>query len=203
MIIYACSTNRSKLNEFALAACESGLSNLSIKPLPALVGIAPPEENGVTFEENAVLKAVYYSRFTSEVVLADDSGIEVDALRGAPGVYSARYAGPEATDAANNELLLRNLHNARSRTGRFVCVLALAQAGQMLTVCRGKVEGEILTEARGSNGFGYDPLFFYPPFGRSFAEVSAREKWSVSHRGNAVRALLERLPHLFAGFEKN
>lgn len=197
MLIYACSTNRGKLEEFALAARESGVPNLSIEPLPGLLELTPPEEDGLTFEQNASLKARYYSQFTPEIVLADDSGIEVDALDGAPGVYSARYAGPDATDRANNDLLLRNLGDSENRAGRFVCVIALAQSGRTLTLCRGTVEGEILAAPRGDNGFGYDPLFFYPPLDRSFAELSTREKWSVSHRGNALRLLFTQLPHLF------
>lgn len=196
MFIYACSTNRGKLNEFALAAHESHLPDLSIQPLPALAEITPPEENGSTFEENASIKALYYSRFTTGIVLADDSGIEVDTLSGAPGIHSARYAGAGASDGANNSLLLSNLLTADNRTGRFVCVIALAQSGKLLAISRGEVEGQILTKPRGNNGFGYDPLFFYPPFGRSFAELSPTEKWSVSHRGNALRTLFLRLPGL-------
>jgi XTP/dITP diphosphohydrolase len=196
MFIYACSTNRGKLEEFALAARESDLTELSIQPLPVLADVPPPEENGITFEENASLKALYYSRFTPQIVLADDSGIEIDALSGAPGVHSARYAGPGATDAANNALLLSNLVNAENRAGRFVCVIALAQCGQLLALSRGHVDGQILTQPRGSRGFGYDPLFFYPPLGRSFAELSPAEKWSVSHRGNALRTLFHQLPAL-------
>jgi XTP/dITP diphosphohydrolase len=189
MILYACSTNAGKLRDFALASREAGVAGLVIEPLPGLRDIAPPEENGSTFEENARLKAAYYSRFTSELVFADDSGIEVDALGGAPGVYSARYAGPEATDAANNELLLRNLEGVTDRAARFVCVIALARDGRVLETVRGSVEGEILRAPRGEGGFGYDPLFFYPPRRCAFAELSAEEKFAVSHRGNALRAL--------------
>jgi XTP/dITP diphosphohydrolase len=189
MILYACSTNAGKLREFALAARDAGIAGLVIEPLPELRGIAPPEETGSTFEENARLKAAYYSGFTRELVFADDSGIEVDALGGAPGVYSARYAGPNATDAENNALLLRNLEGVTDRTARFVCVIALAREGRVLETVRGSVEGEILHAARGEGGFGYDPLFFYAPQGCSFAELSAEEKLAVSHRGNALRAL--------------
>src|SRR5581483_3069348 len=128
-----------------------------------------------------------------EFVFADDSGLEVEALHGAPGVHSARYAGVGATDAANNALLLRNLQNETNRTARFVCVIALAQEGRMVATCRGTVEGRIRTVPLGSNGFGYDPLFFYPPFARTFAQLSPREKLSVSHRGEALRALFERV----------
>ena len=194
MLIYACSSNSGKLNEFALAAQQSGLSNLTIEPLPGLESIRPPEETGTTFEENAQAKAIYYSRFTGQIVLADDSGLQVDALYGAPGIYSARYAGPEATDEDNNNVLLRNLGATSQRTARFVCVLALARREEVLLITHGSVEGAILIAPRGSNGFGYDPLFFYPPSQRSFAELAAQEKFAVSHRGVALRRLFEQLP---------
>jgi XTP/dITP diphosphohydrolase len=189
MRIYGCSSNPAKLREFALGGLE-------IDALPNLKQIPAPEETGTTFEENASAKALYYSRLTPEIVLADDSGIEVDALHGAPGVYSARYAGPEATDEENNNLLLDNLGGANHREGRFVCVLVLAQRGEILLIVRGVVEGQILNAPRGTGGFGYDPLFFYPPLARSFAELTPKEKFAVSHRGNALRALLARLPDL-------
>jgi len=178
--VYACSSNPGKLREFGLAA------------LPGLKDIPPPEETGDTFEENAAAKAVYYSTFTDEIVLADDSGIEVDALGGAPGVYSARYATPprenrHAQDAANNELLLKNMTGQPNRTARFVCVIALAQKGTVLHVVRGFVEGQVMESLEGKHGFGYDPLFFYPPFGCTFAEVEGQRKFEVSHRGLALR----------------
>jgi XTP/dITP diphosphohydrolase len=186
MILYACSSNPGKLKDFALAACP-----VVVEPLPGLGKIAPPEETGATFEENARLKALYYSRFTPELVFADDSGIEVDALRGAPGVYSARYAGPNATDAENNTRLLRELEGVAERSARFVCVIILARAGEVLGTFSGAAEGEILPAPRGSGGFGYDPLFFYPPSACAFAELTPEEKLSVSHRGKALRALCE------------
>jgi len=178
--VYACSSNPGKLREFGLAA------------LPGLKDIEPPEETGDTFEANAAAKAVYYSIFTDEIVLADDSGIEVDALGGAPGVYSARYATPplsdrQAQDAANNELLLKNMRGVANRTARFVCVIALAQKGEVLHVARGVVEGRVMETLEGTQGFGYDPLFFYPPFGCTFAEVEGPRKFEVSHRGLALR----------------
>ena len=184
MILYACSSNPGKLREFALTPPAA-----VIEPLPALGHIPAPEETGSTFEENARLKAVYYSAFTPQLIFADDSGLEVDALSGAPGVHSARYAGPHATDAENNALLLENLAVTTSRSARFVCVLALARQGQVLQTFRGSVEGEILPAPRGAGGFGYDPLFFYPPFGCSLAELTPQQKFAVSHRGNALRAM--------------
>lgn len=193
MLLYACSTNRGKLAEFELSARMAGQSNFEIRPLPDLRTIEPPEETGATFEENALLKALYYSRFTPELVFADDSGLEVDALGGEPGVFSARYAGPGATDSANIQLLLRNLHPALNRHARFVCSLALAQAGKLLLTAGGTAEGEILEEPCGENGFGYDPVFFYPPLNQSFAQLTPETKFSVSHRGNALRTFFAKL----------
>ena len=183
---YACSSNRDKLAEFTLAAGDG----VEIAPLPGIENLAAPEESGASFEENAVLKAVYYSRFTREAVFADDSGLEVEALGGAPGVLSARFAGPGATQAQNNALLLERLAGIGQRAARFVTALALAQAGRLLSTSAGAVEGKILNAPRGVNGFGYDPLFLYPPLGRSFAELADAEKFAVSARGNALRALL-------------
>ena len=132
MTVYACSSNRSKLNEIVKAGSEFGLANFSIEPLPGLEQVPPPEENGASFEEIAVDKALYYSGFTPQLVLADDSGLEVSALGGAPGTYSARFAGPHATDSANNELLLRRLQDQENRDARFVCFVAVARAGRVL-----------------------------------------------------------------------
>jgi XTP/dITP diphosphohydrolase len=182
MILYACSTNPGKLREFVLAG-------LPIEPLPGLREIVAPEETGSTFEENAELKALYYSQFTKEPVFADDSGLEADALGCEPGVFSARYAGENATEAQNNALLLERLKGASNRRGRFVCAIALAQTGRLISTVRGTVEGEILEAPRGANGFGYDPLFFYPPLNCGFAELASEEKFQVSHRGKALRAL--------------
>jgi XTP/dITP diphosphohydrolase len=184
---YACSTNSGKLAEFALAA---GL-DARIRALPGIEAIRPPEESGKTFEENAVLKAVYYSQCAEEPVFADDSGLEVDALGGAPGVYSARFAGQNAGQAENNNLLLQRLKGKADRRARFVTALALAKAGTLLGTSAGTVAGEILEAPRGENGFGYDPLFLYPPLGRTFAELTGAEKLEVSARGKALRALLQ------------
>ncbi len=149
----------------------------------------PPEEHGETFEETAVAKAKYYSSLADGFVFADDSGLEVDALGGAPGVYSARYAGPNATDGDNNALLLRNLAGVKDRTARFVCSIALVRNRELIKIFRGAVEGRIIDEPRGPRGFGYDPLFFYEPFGCTFGEATDERKMSVSHRGQALRAL--------------
>jgi XTP/dITP diphosphohydrolase len=149
-------------------------------------------ETGHTYEENAVQKALCYARHIGAPAFADDSGLEVDLLGGAPGVDSARYAGPGASDAQNRARLLRELAGRRS-PARFVCVIALAAPGRRPATFRGVVEGVVLDHERGAGGFGYDPLFFYPPLGRTFAELPAEEKFSVSHRGRAFRALLAAL----------
>lgn len=191
MILYISSGNKGKIQEFLLAAQKTNIPDLIIEPLPGLDAVPPPEENGTTFEENATAKAIYYSQFTTGYVVADDSGLEVDALGNAPGVQSARYAGPQAEDSENNRLLLENLAGVHSRSARFVCVLAVARQGRLLFTAQGAADGEILTEPTGSRGFGYDPLFFYSPLGKSFGELSSREKLTVSHRGNAIRKLFQ------------
>lgn len=202
MIIYACSSNAAKLREIILAARQSKLGNVTIEPLPNLAEIVPPEETGATFEENATAKALYYSRFTREAVLADDSGLQVDALQGAPGVHSARYAGPDTSDENNNNFLLRNLGNTTHREANFICALALAKAERILATERGVAEGVILEAPRGRGGFGYDPLFFYPGLNCSFAELSPEDKFTVSHRGKALRALFARVPEILGSVLK-
>lgn len=141
-------------------------------------------ENGDTFEANAIIKAEAVARFTGLPALADDSGLSVDALGGAPGVYSARYAGEHGDDHANNDLLLRNMQNENDRTCRFVCAMALALPGEKTRVVRGECVGELLRERAGEGGFGYDPLFQYHT-GKTFAEMTEQEKNAVSHRAAA------------------
>ena len=182
MTVYCATSNPGKLREFQLAAPDFDVQQL---PRP----VAPPEEHGETFEENAALKAEYYGGFTDGYLFADDSGLEVDALGGAPGVHSARYAGPEATDAGNNELLLQRLAGVADRTARFVCVIALVKDGKLVRTFRGAVEGRIIDRPRVSGGFGYDPLFYYEPFGRTFGEAPIGDKMLVSHRAQALDAM--------------
>ncbi len=182
MTLYCATGNAGKLKEFRMAAAY-------VEPLPGLSTIPACAETGSTFEENALLKAEYYGQFTSGLLFADDSGLEVDALGGAPGVYSARYAGEGASDEENNGLLLRNLEQHKNRRARFVCVIALVEVGRAIRTFRGEVEGEILREPRGSGGFGYDPLFYYRPFQCALAEVPPEQKFVVSHRGKALREL--------------
>ena len=206
--LFLASTNPGKLREFRQAALPRGIA---VEALPGIDRLPPCVEDGSTFEENARKKAVYYSNHTDGLVFADDSGLVVDALGGAPGVLSARFAGPGASDAANNAQLLDALRRARQTRGRhsfktasredartaahYVCVIALARRARILTVTEARVDGIILDEARGSGGFGYDPYFFYPALGRTFAELSAEEKFAVSHRGAAFRKLLSYLEH--------
>ena len=156
------------------------------------------EEDGVTFEENALIKARVAAE-SGYIGVGDDSGLEVDALGGAPGVYSARYAGEHGDDEANNDLLLKNLEDKSDRRGRFVCCIACVfpeKYGCEPIVVRGHVEGEIIKERRGEGGFGYDPLFYFPQFGKTLAEVSAEQKNTVSHRANAIRLFAEKLKAL-------
>jgi XTP/dITP diphosphohydrolase len=185
--LYCATGNAGKLREFRLAA---GHAPVEIELIPDFRALPPAIEDGVTFEENAIKKALHYGRHVEGPLFADDSGLEVDALGGAPGVYSARYSGPHATDEANNRLLLENLRGAADRTARFVCAIALVESGAVRGVWRGAVEGRIIDEARGGRGFGYDPLFFYPPYGCTFGEADDAAKFAVSHRGQALRAML-------------
>jgi XTP/dITP diphosphohydrolase len=158
-------------------------------PIPA------PEEDGRTFAENARLKARAYAASTGELVVAEDSGLEIDALGGVPGVESARYGGVDATYPEKFAQIHEALRarGANGSTARFVCALALVRGDAVLFESRGTVEGEIAPEARGSGGFGYDPIFFYPPYGKTLGEVSAEEKAAVSHRGKAFAALRQYL----------
>ncbi len=193
MKLYCATTNKGKLREFRLVAEHLGQRRFEVDPVPGLEDIKPCEETGASFEENAVRKAVYYSASAPGLLFADDSGIEVRALGNAPGVNSARYSGSAATDASNNRLLLERLHGVDDRAAQFVCVIALARQGKLIATFRGIVEGEILHEPRGVGGFGYDPLFFYPPLRCSFGEIPADAKLAVSHRGRALTKMLEYL----------
>lgn len=166
--------------------------------LPDFPGAPEPEETGDTFAANAAIKAESAMRFTGLPVLADDSGLVVDALSGEPGVRSARYAGENADDAENNALLLQKLSAVpeAERTARFVCSIVLARPNNELITCYGETEGVILAAPRGRGGFGYDPLFFSTVLGKSFAEADATEKKLVSHRGRAIASLVARLRKL-------
>lgn len=151
------------------------------------------EETGATFQENAALKALAISRLSDELIVADDSGLEVDALQGAPGVYSARYAGKNATDAENRHLVMRNLaaQSISESPGRFRCSMAVARKGELLGIFDGTVEGKVILEERGSNGFGYDPIFVPEGLRQTFGEVPAEMKHSMSHRARALKKLVD------------
>ena len=174
------------------------IENIEILSLDDVGIYGEIEEDGTTFEENALIKARVAAE-SGYIGVGDDSGLEVDALGGAPGVYSARYAGEHGDDEANNSLLLKNLENETDRSARFVCCIACVfpeKYGFEPIVVRGHVEGEILRERQGNGGFGYDPLFFFPQFNKTLAEVTPEEKNSVSHRGNAIKAFAEKLAEL-------
>lgn len=168
-------------------------NQFEISDLASLAALALPEETGSTFEQNAILKAVAISRVVDKLVIADDSGLEVDALNGAPGIYSARYAGEKAGDAANLDKLLQELRNAAERSARFRCVIALAGAGKVLGTVEGVVDGTIVDQPRGIGGFGYDPVFQPTGLDLTFAEMAPQLKNRISHRGKAVAALREGL----------
>jgi XTP/dITP diphosphohydrolase len=187
--LYCATTNPGKLREFQLALADSFV----VEALPGLNSISPCEETGVTFEENAIQKALYYSKNCPGLLFVDDSGLEVDALGGAPGVYSARYAGLDANDEASNRLLLERMRGVSNRSARFVCVVALAESGRLVRTFRGEVEGHLTEEPRGANGFGYDPLFYYPPFGCTFGEAPLARKMEVSHRSRALDSMRDYL----------
>ncbi len=190
MKLYSATTNPGKLREFRLAAGKFG-RGIEIEPLDTLSRIDTLEETGDTFESNAVQKALYYSAHAPGLLFADDSGLEVDALGCEPGVHSARFAGANATDDANNQLLIQKLRGVENRTARFVCVIAVAERGQLVRTFRGAVEGRIIDAPLGPNGFGYDPLFYYEPFGCTFGQVSGERKLYVSHRGKALKELCD------------
>ena len=196
--ILIATSNSGKLRDFAGAAAGHGIE---MGCIPGFASLPTVVENGLTFEENARKKAEEYSRHAAgEIVVADDSGLEVDALNGAPGVHSARYAADHppladenTDDDANNARVLRELEGVppEKRTGRFVCVLAAARDGRTLATFRGTAEGVILDSPHGTNGFGYDPLFYFPQIQKTFAELTALEKARYSHRGAAFRKFLE------------
>jgi XTP/dITP diphosphohydrolase len=201
--IFIATSNPGKLRDFAGAAAVHGIE---IAAIPNFSSLPLVVEDGTTFEANARKKAEEYSRyFPGEIVVADDSGLEIDALHGEPGVHSARYAAPDliqkqpheaeasTDDDANNARVVRELKTVpyEKRTGRFICVLAAARDGETMATFRGTAEGIILDAPRGTSGFGYDPLFYFPAIHKTFAELSAEEKSRHSHRGAAFRAFLD------------
>ncbi|HZD30554.1 MAG TPA: RdgB/HAM1 family non-canonical purine NTP pyrophosphatase [Candidatus Angelobacter sp.] len=203
--VLVATSNPGKIRDLVGAAAAHGIEIVTLTNFASLPDVV---EDGLTFEANARKKAEHYSHYSAgEMVIADDSGLAVDALQGAPGVRSARYAADEhnpdeesgnSDDEANNNRLLRELHEVPDeyRTGRFVCVIAVARNGHTLATFHGKAEGIILHARRGSGGFGYDPLFFFPQIEKTFAELTAEEKAKHSHRGAAFRQFLEWADHL-------
>jgi XTP/dITP diphosphohydrolase len=189
--LYLASTNPGKLAEFRALAKQAS-PGVEIELLPGLDSMPPFDEMAPTFAENAAGKALHYSRFHDGLVFADDSGLVVPALGGAPGVHSARYAGPTATSAERIGKLLGELSGKTGleRRAYFVCVVALARKGRAKALVSDRVNGEILERPRGDGGFGYDPVFYFPPLQKTFAELSAEEKNEHSHRGKAFRKLL-------------
>ena len=182
-------TSAGKLRE--IREVLAGLA-IEVRALADYPSIVEPEETGRTFEENARAKALYYAAATLSLVVADDSGLEIDALDRAPGVYSARFGADEAPTYPEKFALIDRMleqRHAPESAARFACALALARPGEILFEARGTIEGHITSPPRGTNGFGYDPIFFYPPFGCTLAEVSTDRKSSVSHRGQAFRQL--------------
>jgi XTP/dITP diphosphohydrolase len=180
-------TNRGKLKEIAMLLDKAPVTMMTLADFP---DIAPPAETGTTFADNARLKALFYAKHTGELTVAEDSGLEVDALDGAPGVESARFGGADSTYPEKFALIYDALRErkASGSAARFVCALALASDGAVCFETCGVVEGEIAPQPRGTAGFGYDPIFFYPPFGCTLAEAGDR-KAEVSHRGDAFRKL--------------
>ena len=189
--IIVATENEGKRREIALALALEG-TDFDVLSLDAIEDKTPVPETGETFEENARIKAEEWSKRTNELVLADDSGLEVDALDGEPGVRSARYGGPGLIDEDRTNLVLERLTGTpeERRTARFRCVLAIARNGTVLETFEGVVEGRITTEPRGTNGFGYDPIFFHPPSGCTTAELTTEQKRRISHRGQALARLV-------------
>ena len=175
-----------------LATARTGSVAIALELVPAFNSLPLFEESAPTFGENAAGKALHYSRQQDGLLFADDSGLVVPAIGGAPGVHSARYAGPQATNSERIEKLLSAMSGltVNERGAYFVCAIALAKQGRALAIVTDRVDGEILEEPRGSGGFGYDPVFYFPALRRSFAELTAEEKNQHSHRGKAFRKLL-------------
>lgn len=178
--------NQGKINDF-----KHIFKDYNVIGIKSLLPDFDVEETGTTFEENAALKSEFGAKTLNKIVISDDSGLEVDALDNAPGVYSARYSGEGATDQKNLELVLRNMEGDTNRKARFVCVIAVSIPGQATQTFRGEVEGEILEAPRGDNGFGYDPIFYVESKGKTTAEMTGEEKAQISHRGKAIQKMLD------------
>jgi XTP/dITP diphosphohydrolase len=194
--LFLASSNPGKLKEYRVLAEDAALSTpFELALLPEFEALPAFTEDAATFAENAAGKALHYSRFREGMIFADDSGLVVPSLGGAPGVHSARYAGAGATNSQRIEKLLREMHDkhGEERAAHFICAIAVAQKGRALAVVTDRVDGEILQAPRGVRGFGYDPVFYFPALKKTFAELSVEEKNQHSHRGKAFRRLLAAL----------
>ncbi|WP_416349756.1 XTP/dITP diphosphatase [Mammaliicoccus lentus] len=190
--IIIASNNKGKIEDFKAIFPKANVIGIS--------EIAPDfdvEETGTTFEENAILKSETASKALNKIVIADDSGLSVEALYGEPGIYSARYAGEPKDDQANIEKLLSNLKDKENKNAEFICAIAVSEPGKDTVTYVGKVQGEIIDEKRGENGFGYDPIFFVPSLDKTMAELTAAEKSAISHRGNAIKLMNEDIGERF------
>ncbi|WP_210618160.1 XTP/dITP diphosphatase [Mammaliicoccus lentus] len=190
--IIIASNNKGKIEDFKAIFPKANVIGIS--------EIAPDfdvEETGTTFEENAILKSETASKALNKIVIADDSGLSVQALYGEPGIYSARYAGEPKDDQANIEKLLSNLKDKENKNAEFICAIAVSEPGKDTVTYVGKVQGEIIDEQRGENGFGYDPIFFVPSLDKTMAELTAAEKSAISHRGNAIKLMNEDIGERF------
>ena len=190
MRLLVATTNLDKLREIRSLLAGVDVELLTLRDRPA---IAEPEETGQTFQDNARLKASYYAAASGLMTIAEDSGLVIDALDGEPGVRSARFVRPDATYPERFSVILRRMaeHPERGRAARFLCAATVVESDRILFETIGRVEGEIADAPRGSGGFGYDPIFFYPPLGRTFGELAPEEKDRVSHRGKAFARLRE------------
>ncbi len=190
-ILVIATTNKNKLREFKEIFKDL---DIEIKSLSDFGPLPPAIEDGVTFDENAYKKAIHTAKVLGLPAIADDSGLVVDALDGAPGVYSARYSGENATDDDNCTKLLEELKNVDNRSAHFECVLSIAVPSGPALTYEGRCNGIIIDERKGDNGFGYDPIFFFEELGKTFAQLSMEEKNKISHRGKALNEVKNELP---------
>ncbi len=193
MKIIVATKNQGKVKEIAKIFAELGLEVITQEEANIDIDV---EETGDTFEKNALIKARAVSMLCDDIVIADDSGLCVDALDGRPGVYSARYAGPDADDSQKIEKLLSEMENIQNRSAKFMCCVALVTPDGREFVSHGEVLGKILYTPEGENGFGYDPVFFSDELQKSFAIATAEEKNSISHRGRALRAMFDKIKEI-------
>jgi len=194
--LFLASSNPGKLAEYRVLATTSARAlSFDLELLPDFARLPTFEENSPTFAENAAGKALHYSRLQEGLVFADDSGLVVPALGGAPGVHSARYAGAKSSNSQRIEKLIGEMRGkaGAERSAHFVCAIALASQGRAIAIVTDRVDGQIVHEQRGSAGFGYDPVFYFPALGKTFAELTPEEKNKYSHRGKAFRKLLTAL----------